>query len=206
MAQYKGKKTPQEVVEREFAKINRRYFGDSIIAEPVLEVPPRAVTVSVENPSRKIEEGSEAAQSLQQGLQLALDGKQEEALKLLEPLAERRYKDAIEAVLHIYRANHRNFRPWAAMLNSLDRRINRYPAACIDTDINKIYIHPMIGESECPRFVMSYLLHHEMLHLEFPSDTSNPHPPEFMERERAFPKRDQALSWLRRHEFPTMEL
>jgi hypothetical protein len=92
------------------------------------------------------------------------------------------------------------------MLNSLDRRISRYPAACIDTDINKIYIHPMIGESECPRFVMSYLLHHEMLHLEFPPNASNPHPPEFMERERAFPKRDQALSWLRRHEFPTMEL
>lgn len=206
MAQYVGKKTPQEIVEREFAKVNRRYFGDSIIAEPVLEVPPRAVTIAIENPSRRVEEGSDVAGTLQKGLEHAIEGRSDEALKILEPLAERRYKDAVEAVLHIYRARHKNFLPWAEILNSLDRRVDRYPAACIDTDINKIYIHPMIGESECPRFVMTYLLHHEMLHLEFPTDHSNPHPPEFMKRERAFPKRNEALSWLRRNEFPTMEL
>lgn len=206
MAQYQGKKTPQEVLEREFSRINRTYFGDSIIAEPVLEVPPRSITVSVENPSRTVEPGSDVERSIEKGIKLAVDRKYQEALQLLTPLAERRYKEAIEAVLHISRQTHQDTERWAEMLNTLDQRIDQYPAACIDTDINRIYIHPMIGVSDCPRFVMSYLLHHEMLHLEVPPDGPNPHPHEFMERERAFPKRAQALSWLRKHEFPTMDL
>lgn len=206
MAHYVSKKSPQEILEREFARVNRQYFGDSIIAEPVLEVPPRPIVISVENPSRKVEPGSDIEAEITRGVQLALDKHSDDAIEVLRPLAERRYKEAVEALIHIERNRHGEFEGWASLLNKLDRPIHRFPAACIDSDINKIFIHPMIATGDCPRYVMCYLLHHECLHIEIPTRDGDPHPPEFMERERSFPKRDQALSWLRKHEFPTMEL
>ena len=205
MVQYVSKKSPQETLEREFAKINRRFFDDSIVAEPVLEVPPRPVVVSIENPSRKVEQGSAVEAEIEAGIQLAVSGNTEQAIKALTPLAERRYKPAVEALIHIERRRHGSYERWSRVFNAMDKPIERYPAACVDPDIAKIFIHPMIGSTHTPRYVMGYLLHHECLHLEIPPKDGSPHPPEFMERERAFPKRDQALSWLRKNEFPVVD-
>lgn len=206
MAKYISKKSPQEILNLVFNRINRVYFNDSIVAEAVLEVPPRPVVVSVENSSRKVEKGSEVEESIEKGIMMALKGDVEGAKSILEPLAQVRYREAIEALLHIERNNHGDYTQWAAMLNSMDKKIERYPAACLDKDIAKIFIHPLIGDPNCPRFVMGYLVHHECLHLESPSVEGDPHHPEFMERDRAFPKRNLALSWLRKNEFPVVDI
>lgn len=205
MVQYVSKKSPQEIVEREFSKINKRYFDDSLVAEPVLEVPPRPVIISVENPSRKVEEGSNIEMDIRRAIELAVGGEVAEAVSRLKPLAEKRYKPAVEALVHIERKRHGNFQHWSRILNAMDKPVERYPPACVDPDIAKIFIHPMIGSPECPRYVMGYLLHHEGLHLEIPPRDGLAHPPEFMDREKAFPKRDKALSWLRKNEFPVVD-
>ena len=85
-----------------------------------------------------------------------------------------------------------------------------------------IRIHPVLDRGWIPRYFVAYIVYHEMLHHMVPSargtsrhasakilsDKAAPtsssarrtlHPPEFLERERAFRNYDRALDWERRH-------
>lgn len=205
MAKHKGKKSPQQIVEREFSKINRTYFDDAIIAEIALEVPPKNVAVSIQNPSRQVEPGSPVERQIAKGLQFALDGDLDKAISQLQPLAERRYKPAVEGLIQIERSRHGDYLRWARVLNNMDKSIRKFPAACVDREIGKIYIHPMVGESPCPRYVMAYLIHHECLHMVIDTPDDDPHSEEFMEQERKFPRREEARRWLRHNNFPVVD-
>lgn len=200
----KGNKTPQQILEREFTKVNRKYFKDQIVAEVALEVPPKNVAVSVQNPSKPVPEGSHVEAQIRLGLDFAIKGDYEKAVSQIRPFAERNYKSAVEAMVTIERNRHGDYLYWAKILNNMDKPVRKFPAACIDRDIGRIFIHPMIGQAPCPRFVMSYLIHHECLHMVVPPTEESAHPPAFMERERAFPKREQARQWLKQNNFPVV--
>lgn len=66
-----------------------------------------------------------------------------------------------------------------------------------------IRVHPLLDRSWVPRYFVSYIVYHEMLHHVIPATVEgkrrNLHPPRFMEREQIFRDYDRALSWERAH-------
>ena len=63
----------------------------------------------------------------------------------------------------------------------------------------EIRIHPLLDTPVVPKVFMEYLVFHEMLHQLFSAPMGNGrrahHPPEFRERERAFPAYEEAIAW-----------
>jgi len=66
-----------------------------------------------------------------------------------------------------------------------------------------IRVHPALDRKWVPRYFVSYIVYHEMLHHVIPGSRGlgrvNMHPPEFKEREREFRYFQRALEWEKRH-------
>jgi hypothetical protein len=66
-----------------------------------------------------------------------------------------------------------------------------------------IRVHPVLDRSWVPRYFVSYIVYHEMLHHVIPSSQGNGrrmlHPPAFKSRERVFRDFERALAWERAH-------
>jgi len=66
-----------------------------------------------------------------------------------------------------------------------------------------IRVHPALDQKWVPRYFVSYVVYHEMLHHVVPGSRGlarvNLHPPEFKEREREFRHFERALEWEKRH-------
>jgi len=68
---------------------------------------------------------------------------------------------------------------------------------------NVIRVNPVLDNHWVPRYFVSAVVYHEMLHHMFPSDELSSrrclHPPEFLEREKQFRWHARALEWERKH-------
>lgn len=67
-----------------------------------------------------------------------------------------------------------------------------------DARLREIRVHPALDAPHVPAFVVEYVVFHAMLHQLFPDAPGSrecAHPPEFRERERAYPRLDAALRW-----------
>lgn len=66
-----------------------------------------------------------------------------------------------------------------------------------------IRIHPVLDRAWVPRYFVSYILYHEMLHHVIPASRGDGrrmlHPPAFQARERLFRHFDRAIAWERAH-------
>lgn len=67
-----------------------------------------------------------------------------------------------------------------------------------------IRVHPVLDKPWVPRYFVSYIIYHEMLHHVIPSTHQNGgkrmlHPPSFLARERVFRDYDRALAWEKAH-------
>jgi hypothetical protein len=66
-----------------------------------------------------------------------------------------------------------------------------------------IRVHPVLDKAWVPRYFISYIVYHEMLHHVIPSSHGSGrrmlHPPVFMARERLFRDFDRALAWEKAH-------
>jgi hypothetical protein len=66
-----------------------------------------------------------------------------------------------------------------------------------------IRVHPALDRPWVPRYFVSYIVYHEMLHHVIPSSQGSGrrmlHPPIFMARERLFRDFDRAMAWERAH-------
>ena len=77
------------------------------------------------------------------------------------------------------------------------RRLGHY-----DSAHELITISKSLDGSEVPRFVVEYIVYHEMLHVVFPTEHRNgrrySHTPEFKRAEERFPKFEEAEEWIER--------
>lgn len=74
--------------------------------------------------------------------------------------------------------------------------------AVYDARLREIRVHPALDQPHVPAFVVDAVIFHAMLHQLFPEAPGSPHPshpPEFLERERAFPLLEAAQRWQREH-------
>lgn len=66
-----------------------------------------------------------------------------------------------------------------------------------------IRVHPVLDRVWVPRYFVSYVVYHEMLHHVIPSSRGTGrrmmHPPQFQERERAFRDYERAIAWEKAH-------
>jgi hypothetical protein len=64
---------------------------------------------------------------------------------------------------------------------------------------NTIWINPILDRKNIPRYLVKFIVYHEMLHSVIPVETRNGrrrmHPPEFRKRERLFENYEKVLSW-----------
>ena len=67
---------------------------------------------------------------------------------------------------------------------------------------NTIWINPVLDRKNIPRYVVKFIVYHEMLHCRIPSVQKNGrrivHSREFRERERLFEHYDRVMSWEKR--------
>lgn len=75
-------------------------------------------------------------------------------------------------------------------------RLGHYDPAHNAIVVSKVFDHPRV-----PRFVVEYIVYHEMLHLKHPVKVRGSrrcvHPPEFQAEERLFPRLEEARRFLR---------
>lgn len=66
-----------------------------------------------------------------------------------------------------------------------------------------IRVHPTLDNEWVPRYFVSYIVHHELLHHVIPalriSGRAVLHPPEFLRREREFRHYERAIAWEKKH-------
>jgi len=66
-----------------------------------------------------------------------------------------------------------------------------------------IRVHPVLDKEWVPRYFLSYIVYHELLHHVIPelrvAGRSVLHPPEFAQRERAFRHHERAIAWEQKH-------
>jgi hypothetical protein len=66
-----------------------------------------------------------------------------------------------------------------------------------------IRVHPVLDKEWVPRYFLSYIVYHELLHHVIPevrsAGRSLLHPPEFTQRERAFRHHERAIAWEQKH-------
>jgi hypothetical protein len=66
-----------------------------------------------------------------------------------------------------------------------------------------IRVHPVLDRKWVPRYFVSYIVYHELLHHVIPAGTNGKrdtvHPPELLRREREFKHYERAIAWEARH-------
>jgi hypothetical protein len=84
-----------------------------------------------------------------------------------------------------------------------DRRRRSIKMGTYFHDSHVIRLHPALDRPEVPDFFVRFIVFHEMLHQAVPPVTAGgrrlAHPPEFRQRERAYPDYARAIAWERRH-------
>lgn len=79
------------------------------------------------------------------------------------------------------------------------------PAAAIYPNQNLIMVHEVLPYMRAPKYVYTYLIFHECLHIVMPPENGNCHGPEFCMREMFAPNRKRSIEWLQRKNFPVMD-
>jgi hypothetical protein len=62
-----------------------------------------------------------------------------------------------------------------------------------------IRVHPALDRDWVPRYFVSFIVYHELLHHVIPAAPRVLHPPEFLRREREFRHYERALVWEQKH-------
>lgn len=85
-------------------------------------------------------------------------------------------------------------------------RVSRTVLGHYDSGHGAITINRRLDSARVPRYVLDYLVFHEMLHAEFPVEPNGHrraiHSPKFREAEKKFPGYRRAIRWLKSHAFP----
>lgn len=81
------------------------------------------------------------------------------------------------------------------------------PAAEWNFNSRTANFHPILFHKKVPRYVLVYLMHHELTHCDCPPGPGEDvHNERFMVKEAIAPHRHEATRWLRARNFPTMAL
>ncbi len=123
---------------------------------------------------------------------LVARGKHHDLLDLFQQLNERYFGGSVNALI-----------TWGKRSTSKSRHRRTIKLGSYSAVDRLLRVHPALDQRWVPRYFVAYIVYHEMLHHVIPGSRGlgrvNLHPPEFKERERAFPHFDRAMEWEKRH-------
>lgn len=190
-----------------FNTVNNRYFDGRIQAEIRWEIPVGSVAVFTGVDRHPLSADSPIHPVFDQACEALARNDSQGALPLLIQCADAGHKDAHLLLNHLLlRLGDTRWPLYVKRYNRHSDSHQAVPAACYYPESRVIAIHPYVHERKAPQFVLKYLLFHECCHQLIESDSSNPHPPAFMEWEYRAPARTRALEWLAKEGFPTLPL
>lgn len=128
---------------------------------------------------------------------LMTQGSHHDLLSIFGALNDKYFGGTVDALITWGRVGRRSEDP-----NTARRSIKLGSYSAVE---RLIRVHPLLDRAWVPRYFVSYIVYHEMLHHVIPAVVSNKrrilHPPHFLERESLFRDYDRALAWERAHIF-----
>lgn len=123
---------------------------------------------------------------------LVTEGRSHDLLSIFETLNDKYFGGTVDALITWGKVG----RPRAAQRRSV--KLGSYSAV-----ERLIRIHPVLDRAWVPRYFVTFIVYHEMLHHVIPADLKGGrrllHPPAFLEREALFRDYERALAWERAH-------
>jgi hypothetical protein len=112
---------------------------------------------------------------------------------IVADLADRYFESSIADVLAV----------WGRRTNPANRKRATIKLGSYCAAERLVRVHPVLDAEWVPRYFVSYIVFHELLHHVVPAvrgaGRTSLHPPEFIRRERAFRHYERALEWERKH-------
>lgn len=196
------------VLENELNAINRDRFNNLLKIEARWAIPS---AVEPRDPSEEIKLLPERDQAtVADAMQAYAERDFLKAKEILEPLC--RYE--VRPIVGLYTSIIRHLKEdiWFNTSKSIwinDPEFLAPAAASTEVKDNEelILVHPVLSSIglKAPKYVLSYVLYHECLHKALGTTPFNPHPEIFRRLERLIPKRQNAVLWLKKHKFSTIE-
>jgi hypothetical protein len=92
---------------------------------------------------------------------------------------------------------------WARRTRPLGAKRDTIKLGSYSAEERLIRVHPVLDRKWVPRYFLSYIVYHELLHHIIPAGTSGKrdtvHPPELLRKEREFRHYERALAWEQRN-------
>lgn len=198
-----------DLLQRMGFEVSRLYFGGSINT-PVRWTIPSAS----ESPEPKLDIAHlspDDLESLTMAVQAFSDRQYDRAKELILPFTSRGMREANQLYVRILMDSKDSSWPDAAKkFNRLCTDSLYVPAGSTEVidGVQWLLIHPALSRSNgynSPRYVLRYVIFHEMLHGFLNTSHADPHPAIFRKMEAAIQDRGRAVEWLRRHHFSTIE-
>lgn len=126
------------------------------------------------------------------GRKLRQDGKVHNLLKIFDSINHTYFNDEVDARI-----------AWSTNRISQNEERMTIKLGSYSAHERLIRIHPRLDQKFVPRYFISFVVYHEMLHHVIPAQRVHGrrilHPPEFRERERAFLQYARAVAWEEKH-------
>jgi hypothetical protein len=123
---------------------------------------------------------------------LLTKGRRHDLLAIFEKVNRRYFDDAVNALI-----------TWGKRSTTKSKKRRTIKLGSYSAVDRMIRIHPALDQKWVPRYFVTYIVYHEMLHHVIPGSRGlgrvNLHPPEFKEREKEFRHYERALGWEKRH-------
>lgn len=123
---------------------------------------------------------------------LVTEGKAHDLLAIFEALNDKYFGGTVDALITWGKVGRRRAEKRTSV------KLGSYSAV-----ERLIRIHPVLDRSWVPRYFVSFIVYHEMLHHVIPADVAGGrrllHPPAFLEREALFRDYERSLAWEKAH-------
>lgn len=197
-----------------FKDVIKKHFPHGVKSSVKWGLPPATETVRSKRPSLDRDTHRQLSSELVEEITLVNQGKSD--LSKIESLAKRGLEEAVEYLVGTAKTRSQA-QSYKKML-SHDFIYNRVPAGCSITTKDEItgetykviILHQLLASHLkkrriAPRYVIYYLLFHEILHEIIPPVDGDPHPKSFRAIEAGCPDREKAVEWLSNNEYAVLD-
>lgn len=193
-----------KLLQKAFKKVIALKRFREVNTEVKWGIPPAVNPIELPSYDYVIEPESSDEQILNESLQAVKDGDWETAISRLSVLADKGHGESLDLLIRILLRLDRDWQKWAKKRNNLANSYVSAPLGCriVHSDGSSIIlVHPILCRNDVPPplYVISYIIHHELLHETLNTSDDNPHPEEFKQIESEYPNTNRALAWLSKH-------
>ncbi|CBL44593.1 Hypothetical protein HDN1F_10100 [gamma proteobacterium HdN1] len=195
---------PDQIALNEiYQKIHFRHFGNASHALVEWGIPTSTEVFRITHASSPRLNDIEKAQLLLSS-RMIQNQQWQAAARKLKPLADAGHPEAIHLLVQALKRTHGNYQQYATHYAEKRESLSVTPASHYDEQRDRIVIHTYLAHRSAPRFVLAYLLYHELAKRTF--GRASQENSAFLTLEKDAPHRAKAQEWLRKHGFPVFNI